>query len=256
MEASWDYLSKLCIRAEEIGYDLTLVAELNLNDIKGISEPALDAWSSAAALAAVTKKLSKVMRRGRSPSKPFTHAPGAALAAGGQYRPDLRRRRKRSRWCRRVVPVGIHRRRRRSSTSTTTATAAPTNGCRWSTGRVALDAVRSRGERALLIPMQIGEMRESDPKPCPLARADAAGESEALRRAACAAAMRCLRRRAGGEITDDPRATCTDRHWRGRKRAEAAGWQGGDRRATTPWPLATVRRRRRRRALDVAPERR
>jgi len=57
MEASWDYLSKLCIRAEEIGYDLTLVAELNLNDIKGVTEPALDAWSSAAALAAVTKKL-------------------------------------------------------------------------------------------------------------------------------------------------------------------------------------------------------
>jgi FMNH2-dependent dimethyl sulfone monooxygenase len=57
MEASWDYLSKLCIRAEQIGYDLTLVAELNLNDIKGVTEPALDAWSSAAALAAVTKKL-------------------------------------------------------------------------------------------------------------------------------------------------------------------------------------------------------
>jgi FMNH2-dependent dimethyl sulfone monooxygenase len=57
MEASWDYLSKLCIRAEQIGYDLTLIAELNLNDIKGVTEPALDAWSSAAALAAVTKKL-------------------------------------------------------------------------------------------------------------------------------------------------------------------------------------------------------
>jgi FMNH2-dependent dimethyl sulfone monooxygenase len=47
----------LCRRAEEIGYDLTLIAELNLNDIKGVREPALDAWSSAAALAAVTKKL-------------------------------------------------------------------------------------------------------------------------------------------------------------------------------------------------------
>ncbi len=57
MEASWDYFSRLCRRAEEIGYDLTLIAELNLNDIKGVTEPALDAWSSAAALAAVTKKL-------------------------------------------------------------------------------------------------------------------------------------------------------------------------------------------------------
>jgi FMNH2-dependent dimethyl sulfone monooxygenase len=57
MEASWDYMSRLCRRAEEIGYDLTLVAELNLNDIKGTDQPALDAWSTAAALAAVTSKL-------------------------------------------------------------------------------------------------------------------------------------------------------------------------------------------------------
>jgi FMNH2-dependent dimethyl sulfone monooxygenase len=57
MEASWAYCSRLCRRAEEIGYDLTLVAELNLNDIKGIEQPALDAWSTAAALAAVTRRL-------------------------------------------------------------------------------------------------------------------------------------------------------------------------------------------------------
>jgi dimethylsulfone monooxygenase len=57
MEATWEYMSRLCRRAEEIGYDLTLIAELNLNDIKGVSEPALDAWSTAAALAAVTRKL-------------------------------------------------------------------------------------------------------------------------------------------------------------------------------------------------------
>ena len=44
-------------RAEQIGYDLTLVAELNLNDIKGTDQPALDAWSTAAALAAVTERL-------------------------------------------------------------------------------------------------------------------------------------------------------------------------------------------------------
>ncbi|ATB39869.1 Coenzyme F420-dependent N5,N10-methylene tetrahydromethanopterin reductase [Cystobacter fuscus] len=57
MEASWEYMSRLCRRAEEIGYDLTLIAELNLNDIKGVTEPALDAWSTAAALAAVTRRL-------------------------------------------------------------------------------------------------------------------------------------------------------------------------------------------------------
>jgi FMNH2-dependent dimethyl sulfone monooxygenase len=57
MAATWDYTRRLCQRAEEIGYDLTLVAELNLNDIKGADQPALDAWSTAAALAAVTHKL-------------------------------------------------------------------------------------------------------------------------------------------------------------------------------------------------------
>jgi dimethylsulfone monooxygenase len=57
MTTSWDYMSRLCRRAEEIGFDLTLVAELNLNDIKGTDQPALDAWSTAAALAAVTERL-------------------------------------------------------------------------------------------------------------------------------------------------------------------------------------------------------
>jgi FMNH2-dependent dimethyl sulfone monooxygenase len=57
MAATWDYMSRLCRRAEQIGYDLTLIAELNLNDIKGVDQPALDAWSTAAALAAVTERL-------------------------------------------------------------------------------------------------------------------------------------------------------------------------------------------------------
>jgi FMNH2-dependent dimethyl sulfone monooxygenase len=57
MEASWEYNRRLAKRSEEIGYDLTLIAELNLNDIKGIAAPSLDAWSTAAALAAVTKRL-------------------------------------------------------------------------------------------------------------------------------------------------------------------------------------------------------
>ena len=57
MAATWDYTRALCQRAEQIGYDLTLVAELNLNDTKGIEQPALDAWSTAAALAAVTSRL-------------------------------------------------------------------------------------------------------------------------------------------------------------------------------------------------------
>jgi dimethylsulfone monooxygenase len=57
MEASWNYVKKLAKRSEEIGFDLSLVAELNLNDIKGVEAPSLDAWSTAAALTAVTEKL-------------------------------------------------------------------------------------------------------------------------------------------------------------------------------------------------------
>ena len=57
MQPTWDYVRRLAQRSEKIGYDLTLVAELFLNDIKGIDAPALDAWSTAAGLAAVTETL-------------------------------------------------------------------------------------------------------------------------------------------------------------------------------------------------------
>ena len=70
MEASWDYVRRLACRSEQIGYDLTLVAELNLNDIKGIEAPALDAWSTAAALAAVTERLELMVA-----VRPTFHAP-------------------------------------------------------------------------------------------------------------------------------------------------------------------------------------
>jgi FMNH2-dependent dimethyl sulfone monooxygenase len=57
MQASWDYVKRLTQRSEQWGYDLSLIAELNLNDIKGVEQPALDAWSTAAALAAVTDRI-------------------------------------------------------------------------------------------------------------------------------------------------------------------------------------------------------
>jgi FMNH2-dependent dimethyl sulfone monooxygenase len=57
MQASWDYVKRLTQRSEQWGYDLSLIAELNLNDIKGVEQPALDAWSTAAALAAVTNRI-------------------------------------------------------------------------------------------------------------------------------------------------------------------------------------------------------
>jgi FMNH2-dependent dimethyl sulfone monooxygenase len=57
MAATWEYVRDLTIRAEALGYDLSLIAELNLNDIKGVEAPSLDAWSTAAALAALTSKM-------------------------------------------------------------------------------------------------------------------------------------------------------------------------------------------------------
>jgi FMNH2-dependent dimethyl sulfone monooxygenase len=57
MSATWEYVKKLAQRSEQIGYDVTLIAELFMNDIKGIDGDSLDAWSTAAALAAVTERL-------------------------------------------------------------------------------------------------------------------------------------------------------------------------------------------------------
>lgn len=70
MEASWDYVSRLAVRSEELGFDLSLLAELNLNDIKGPEAPSLDAWSTAAALAAVTRRLELMVA-----VRPTFHAP-------------------------------------------------------------------------------------------------------------------------------------------------------------------------------------
>jgi FMNH2-dependent dimethyl sulfone monooxygenase len=70
MEATWDYVRRLAQRSEQIGFDLTLIAELNLNDIKGVDAPSLDAWSTAAALAAVTDRLELMVA-----VRPTFHAP-------------------------------------------------------------------------------------------------------------------------------------------------------------------------------------
>ncbi|HYS52418.1 MAG TPA: LLM class flavin-dependent oxidoreductase [Thermoanaerobaculia bacterium] len=71
MEASWRYVRDLAVRSEQIGFDITLIAELNLNDIKGVDAPSLDAWSTAAALAAVTRRLELMVA-----VRPNFHHPG------------------------------------------------------------------------------------------------------------------------------------------------------------------------------------
>ncbi|MTD31998.1 LLM class flavin-dependent oxidoreductase [Planomicrobium sp. YIM 101495] len=57
MPATFDYAKEVSQSAEKWGYDTTLIAELNLNDIKGTEADSLEAWSTAAAIAAVTDKL-------------------------------------------------------------------------------------------------------------------------------------------------------------------------------------------------------
>src|SRR5260370_5763598 len=61
MQATWAYVKRLAQRSEELGFDVTLIAELNLNDIKGVEAPSLDAWSTAAALAAVNARIEVVV---------------------------------------------------------------------------------------------------------------------------------------------------------------------------------------------------
>lgn len=51
------YAAELARYAEQHGFDVTLVPELNLNDIKGIAAPSLEAWTVATALAALTEKI-------------------------------------------------------------------------------------------------------------------------------------------------------------------------------------------------------
>ena len=57
MSIAWPYVRSLAAESEQHGFELTLIAELNLNDIKGHSAPSLDCWTLAPAVAAVTKKL-------------------------------------------------------------------------------------------------------------------------------------------------------------------------------------------------------
>jgi FMNH2-dependent dimethyl sulfone monooxygenase len=57
MPATFAYQRDLAQRAERTGWDVTLLAELNLNDIKGPEADCLEAWTTAAALAPLTNRL-------------------------------------------------------------------------------------------------------------------------------------------------------------------------------------------------------
>src|SRR5260370_40078516 len=79
MEASGTDVRGMAQGSEQIGCDVPLIAELNLNDIKGPEAPALDAWTTTAALAAVTERLELMVA-----VRPTFHPPAllAKQAAG------------------------------------------------------------------------------------------------------------------------------------------------------------------------------
>src|ERR1700761_2612252 len=76
MSISWPYIRDLAVHSERHGFDLTLIAELNLNDIKGHQAPSLDCWTLAPAVAAVTGCLELMLA-----VRPNYHHPAATAKA-------------------------------------------------------------------------------------------------------------------------------------------------------------------------------
>jgi dimethylsulfone monooxygenase len=76
MPVSWPYVRDLARESEALGFDLTLIAELNLNDIKGHRAPSLDCWTLAPAVAAATSTLELMLA-----VRPNYHAPALTAKA-------------------------------------------------------------------------------------------------------------------------------------------------------------------------------
>jgi FMNH2-dependent dimethyl sulfone monooxygenase len=76
MSIAWPYIKDLAAGSERLGFDVTLIAELNLNDIKGHRAPSLDCWTLAPAVAAVTSELELMLA-----VRPNYHSPSLAAKA-------------------------------------------------------------------------------------------------------------------------------------------------------------------------------
>lgn len=170
MPASWDYVSRLARRSEQIGFDLTLIAELNLNDIKGPESPSLDAWSTAAALAAVTSSLELMVA-----VRPTFHFP-ALLAkqaanidhiSGGRLSLNVVS----SWWADEAKQYGVHFERHDDRYGRTAEWLEVVNGV-WSQDRFSFAGKHYRVENTALAPKPLS-------KPRPLLYAG--GESEAAK---------------------------------------------------------------------------
>ncbi len=76
MPVAWPYVRDLAVASEQQGFDLSLIAELNLNDIKGHRAPSLDCWTLAPAVAAVTSELELMLA-----VRPNYHSPALTAKA-------------------------------------------------------------------------------------------------------------------------------------------------------------------------------
>jgi dimethylsulfone monooxygenase len=76
MSIAWPYIRDLAADSERLGFDVALIAELNLNDIKGHRAPSLDCWTLAPAVAAVTSELELMLA-----VRPNYHSPSLAAKA-------------------------------------------------------------------------------------------------------------------------------------------------------------------------------
>jgi FMNH2-dependent dimethyl sulfone monooxygenase len=76
MTIDWPYMRDLAVESEQHGFELTLIAELNLNDIKGHRAPSLDCWTLAPAIAAVTEQLELMLA-----VRPNYHSPSLTAKA-------------------------------------------------------------------------------------------------------------------------------------------------------------------------------
>ncbi|HEY2553172.1 MAG TPA: LLM class flavin-dependent oxidoreductase [Streptosporangiaceae bacterium] len=76
MSIAWPYIRDLAKASEQDGFELSLIAELNLNDIKGHRAPSLDCWTLAPAVAAVTSRLELMLA-----VRPNYHSPSLTAKA-------------------------------------------------------------------------------------------------------------------------------------------------------------------------------
>jgi FMNH2-dependent dimethyl sulfone monooxygenase len=76
MSIDWPYIRDLAVESEQHGFELSLIAELNLNDIKGHRAPSLDCWALAPAVLAVTSSLELMLA-----VRPNYHSPSLTAKA-------------------------------------------------------------------------------------------------------------------------------------------------------------------------------